>query len=246
MIRRALDAGMRYFDTAPSYAGGRSERHLGAAIAPFLQASRRGELFIATKTLERTAAAARKDLESSLRRLGLEYVDAWQVHEVHDDWERIFESGGVLEAMIAAREEGLVRAIGITGHRNPDYLVKSIERFPFDSALVPINPLEVQRHSFIRGFVPKARERGVSVIAMKVFAGGHLVGSKIFTAAECLRYALSIDGVAVAVPGCSMIAHVDEDVEALSPFTPLDVEASAAFEARAGRHEGKSSEWYKE
>ncbi|MHC5025028.1 MAG: aldo/keto reductase [Planctomycetota bacterium] len=244
VVRRALDLGVRYFDTAPSYGLGRSESRIGRAIAG--SGIPREELFIATKTLQRDGAGARRELEESLARLRIESVDSVQVHEVHDDVETLFGPGQVLEALEQARVEGLVRHIGITGHRNPRYLVEAIQRYDFATALVPINPLDPQHLSFIGEFLPVASERGVAVIAMKVFAGGGLLTSGRFEAAELLRYALSQPHVAVAVPGCEAVGHVEAACRAVAGFEPIAPEGLAELERRAGRHEGRASEWYKE
>lgn len=262
VLTRALDLGVRYFDTAPSYARGRSEQRLGRALREWLaaDASRsRADLFVATKTLERSASGARRELEESLDRLGLEYVDTLQCHEVHDDFETLFAAGGAVEGLQRARGEGLIRHLAITGHRNPRYLVESIRRLPprddgsgFVTALVPVNPIDVQHLSFVRGFLPFAAEQGVAVIAMKVFGGGFLLdrtledGAPAYSAGDLLRYALAQPAVAVAVPGCDAIEHVETDHAAIASFTPPDGAWLAEMESRAGVHEGKSTEWYKE
>ncbi len=169
-----------------------------------------------------------------------------QVHEVHDDVGTLFGPDSVLAALERARDEGLVRHIGITGHRNPRHLVEAVRRYEFATALVPVNPLDVKHLSFIRDFVPVAAERGVGVVAMKVFAGGRLLEGGRFTAAELLRYALSREHVPVAVPGCGAVAHVQEAHDAVSRFESLSADELAALEERAGAHRGKGSEWYKE
>jgi aryl-alcohol dehydrogenase-like predicted oxidoreductase len=242
VLRRAFDYGVRYIDTAPSYARGKSERRIGLALKGY----DRSEFYIATKTLERDGKEARREIEASIERLGVEYVDAVQVHEVHDDVNTLFDSGGVLKSLEKAREEGLLRHIGVTVHRKPAYAIEAVRRYPFATALVPINPIDKQHRSFITEFLPVAKERNVAVIAMKVFSGGALLRHTDLTAAECLRYALSQDGVAVAVPGCEFVSHVDEAYEAVAEFEPLSAEAQRAIEQRAGEHRGKQSEWYKE
>lgn len=256
VLDAALAQGVRYFDTAPSYSNGRSERRVGAALKRWLAEPHaagtpprtRADLYIATKTLDRTADGARREVEASLERLDLDFIDCLQVHEVHDDYESLFGEGRVVRGLEKARDDGLIRHIGITGHRNPKYLIESINRFPFVSALVPINPLEVQHLSFVREFLPYAAEHNVGVIAMKVFAGGHLVTSGTLQAADCIRYALAQKGVTIAVPGCDKAEHVETDAAAARELaaSPPSAEWLAELEARAGKHRGKSSEWYKE
>ncbi|MHC4102534.1 MAG: aldo/keto reductase [Planctomycetota bacterium] len=244
VVKTAIRLGVRYLDTAPSYSRGRSEKRIGAALAAC--GVDRSEFFIATKTLRRDAEGARRELEESLERLGTDYVDALQVHEVHNDVESIFGEGAVLRALEKARDEGLIRHIGVTGHRDPTYLVEAVRRYGFDTALVPVNPLDVKHLSFVRDFLPVAAERGTAVIAMKVFAGGSLLDDGRFTAGELLRYALSTPHVDVVVPGCDEIAHVAEAHTAVSGFEALSADERAALEARAGAHRGRKSEWYKD
>ncbi|MHC4416899.1 MAG: aldo/keto reductase [Planctomycetota bacterium] len=244
VVQAAIRLGVRYLDTAPTYGRGRSETRIGAALAGC--GVDRGDFFIATKTQRRDEAGARRELEESLGRLGVDYVDALQVHQVHDDVDSVFGNGAVLEGLEQARDEGLIRHIGITGHRNPAYLVEALGRFEFATALVPVNPLDVKYLSFVREFLPVAAQRGTAVIAMKVFAGGRLLSDGRFTAGELLRYALSTPHVAVAVPGCDAVGHVNQAYAAVSGFEPLSADERAALEDRAGAHQGKESEWYKQ
>ncbi|MHC4142080.1 MAG: aldo/keto reductase, partial [Planctomycetota bacterium] len=218
VVKAAVRFGVRYLDTAPSYSRGRSEQRIGAALAAC--GVDRSELFIATKTLRRDGSGARRELEESLERLGTDYVDALQVHEVHDDVDNVFGEGAVLEALQKAKEEGLIRHM--------------------------VNPLDVKHLSFVQEFLPLAAEKGTAVIAMKVYGGGSLLDDDRFTAGELLRYALSTPQVDVAVPGCDEIAHVAEAHAAVSGFKTLAPEELAALEERAGAHRGKKSEWYKQ
>jgi aryl-alcohol dehydrogenase-like predicted oxidoreductase len=189
VVKSAIRLGVRYLDTAPSYSRGRSEQRIGAALAAC--GVDRSEFFIATKTQRRDADGARRELEESLERLGTDYVDALQVHQIHEDVDTIFGEGAVLDALQKAKDEGLIRHIGITCHRNPAYIVEAVRRHEFDVALVPVNPLDVKHRSFAREFLPLAAEKGTAVIAMKVYAGGSLLDDGRFTAGELLRYALS-------------------------------------------------------
>jgi diketogulonate reductase-like aldo/keto reductase len=241
VLRQAFSLGVRYVDTAPSYGAGLSESRIGKALAGLP----RGELFLATKTLHRDADGARRDLEASLKRLAVEYVDSVQVHEVHDDVDLLFGKGAVLKALEKARDEGLLRSIGVTGHRNPTYLVQAVRRYPFATALVPVNPVDPQHLSFVRDFLPVAKERGVAVIAMKIFAGGSLVRSGGLTAADCLRYALAQD-VAVVVPGCETVEEVDVAHSVARGYEKPSGDWLQGVERRAGSHAGKPTEWYKD
>ena len=136
VLQLVLDSGINHLDTAASY--GDSELRL----EPFL-ADHRSEFFLATKTGERTGAGARRELELSLQRLGVDQVDLIQLHNLveHDELETAHAAGGAVDALERARDEGLVRFIGVTGHgiRIPSMLMQSLERFDFDSVLFPYN-----------------------------------------------------------------------------------------------------------
>jgi aryl-alcohol dehydrogenase-like predicted oxidoreductase len=168
------------------------------------------------------------------------------VHEVHDDVEAICRKGGVLEALRKAREQKKIRAIGFTCQRDPSFALQLLERHDFASALVPVNPIDPQHRSFVREFLPKAKEKGVAIVAMKIYAGGALVreGSKV-TASECLRWALAQEGVCVAVPGADKLEYWDEARHAaVAPdLTQAKLDDIAQ---RCGKHEGKATEWYKD
>jgi aryl-alcohol dehydrogenase-like predicted oxidoreductase len=133
-----LAAGVNHIDTAASY--GESELRL----APWLT-THRDDFFLATKTGERTGDGARAELERSLVRLGVDSVDLIQLHNLvePDEWELAHGPGGAVEALSKARDEGLVRFIGVTGHgtRIAGMHLRSLERFPFDSVLLPYNLL---------------------------------------------------------------------------------------------------------
>lgn len=136
ILQQLLDAGVNHIDTAASY--GDSELRVGPWMA-----EHRDDFFLATKTGLRTGAEARAQLEASLERLQVDQVDLIQLHNLvePDEWETAHGPGGAVEAMVAARDEGLVRFIGVTGHgtRIPAMHVRSLAEFPFDSVLFPYN-----------------------------------------------------------------------------------------------------------
>ncbi|WP_242507421.1 aldo/keto reductase [Brevibacillus agri] len=156
IIRRAVEAGVNYFDTAPTYSAGQSETRVGLGLAGL-----RDRVWIATKTGGRTRDLALKDLEGSLKRLQTDYVDEWRMHNIMQphDLEAIFAKGGALEAMLEAREQGLDPQISISGHTDPRLLAEAIRRFPFDSALVALSALDHFIYSFAHDFVPQAVEK---------------------------------------------------------------------------------------
>jgi len=169
-VRLAFDRGVNHIDTAASY--GRSEE----LLAPFLAEHRR-DVFLATKTGERTAAGARRELEQSLERLGVDQVDLIQLHNLvePDELDVVHRSGGALEALTAARDEGLVRFIGVTGHglRIARAHLTSLQRFPFDTVLLPWNHVLAGLSGYasdVAELLDVCAERNVAVQTIKAVA----------------------------------------------------------------------------
>ncbi|MEM9746089.1 MAG: aldo/keto reductase [Actinomycetota bacterium] len=135
-LAQIADWGINHIDTAASY--GASEDRL----QPWL-ATHRASVFLATKTGERDGAAARAELERSFERMGVDHIDLIQLHNLvaEDEWERAFAPGGAVEALAAARDEGMVSHVGVTGHGLPVAAMhlRSLERFDFASVLLPYN-----------------------------------------------------------------------------------------------------------
>ena len=165
-----LEHGVNHIDTAASY--GDSELRL----APWL-AQHRTEVFLATKTGEREYGPAREEIRRSLERLGVDHVDLIQLHNLVDviEWETALREGGALEAAIEARDEGLVRFIGVTGHglTVARMHVRSLERFPFDSVLAPYSYIQLQDEHYAADFEELSAvctERGVAVQTIKAIS----------------------------------------------------------------------------
>ena len=228
VIQRALDQGVNYCDTAPAYEG--SQDYYGAALG-----ERRAQVFLASKTSDRTRDGSLRILDQSLKRLRTERLDLWQLHDLREmeELDAIFSKGGALEALLQAREEGRIRFLGLTGHHDPAVLLEAMRRFDFDALLVALNPADVHRDSFVRQVLPEAARRGMGVIAMKTCAQGALLEPGRFTMAECLAYVLSLPGVCLALVGCRTPAEVDENAGIARAFRELREEQRRALEARA-------------
>jgi len=165
-----LQHGVNHIDTAASY--GDAELR----IAPWLKRDR-GRFFVATKTGARRATEAREELHRSLDRMGVDHIDLWQLHSLADpiDWDTALSPGGAIEAAVQAREEGLVRFIGVTGHGSQIAANhrRSLERFDFDSVLLPFNYITMQLPYYVENFealVATCRERNVAVQTIKSIA----------------------------------------------------------------------------
>jgi aryl-alcohol dehydrogenase-like predicted oxidoreductase len=164
--------GINHIDTAAGY--GASEDRL----RPWL-ADHRVDVFLATKTGEREGTAARAELERSLERLGVDHVDLIQLHNLvePDEWDVAFASGGAVEALAAARDEGLVGHIGVTGHglRIPGMHLRSLERFDFASVLFPVNFVLLDNPAYradVEELLAVCAERDVAVQTIKSIARG--------------------------------------------------------------------------
>jgi aryl-alcohol dehydrogenase-like predicted oxidoreductase len=245
LIRRALDLGVRYLDTAPSYSDHRAERRIRRA----LEGRDRGRVMIATKSYELPKARALAELDASLAALGTDHVDVFQVHAVGDDEDRarkLDPDDGVLAAALAAQRAGKCRFVGLTGHADPEVIARCLDQHRFDTLLVPVNAADPLWLSFVRDTLPKAREKQVAVVAMKVFASGRLLAGDPprATPADCLRFTLS-QPVATAVVGCTSIAELEADVAAVAPFVPMPDGEQRELTARFAPHPGNELEWYK-
>lgn len=209
ILLKAISFGVRFFDTSYTYGDGLSERRVGAAIAE--SGIARSEFFVATKTGKKDKASALQQLAVSLRRLQMEYVDAWQVHSLTYDPEPLFQPGTVIEAMEVARAEARIRFIGITSHEAPANMIRAIELYPFDLVLIPLSPI---RREYLREFIPLAKEQRLGVVIMKPFGHGSLF--REFTTRQLLQFALSPPGVHIVTPGLDAKWQVDEAFRAVA------------------------------
>ncbi len=242
IVERALDLGVNYIDTAAAYGHGLSQRYIGQVMK-----RRRQEVFLATKTHDRTRDGSLRLLDESLRLLQTGHVDTWQLHHLDsfEDLDQIFAKGGALEAMQRARDEKLVRFLGITGHSNPDVLMEAIRRFPFDSILMAVNAADPHKLSFGEKLLPMAVERNMAIIGMKIPARGRLLtapnaqgpyyraGLKpgVLSMKEAVYYTLTLP-VSTIIIGCDSVRQLEENVQLARDFTPL---SEAQMESLAAR-----------
>ncbi|MDR3637139.1 MAG: aldo/keto reductase [Isosphaeraceae bacterium] len=227
VIHRALDQGVNYCDTAPAYAG--SLDYYGEALG-----ERRRDIFLASKTHDRTREGSLKLLDESLRRLRTDHLDLWQLHDLRtlDDLNRIFAKGGAIEALVQARAEGRVRFLGLTGHHDPAVLMEGMRRFDFDTVLVALNAADVHRLSFIKTVLSEATRRGMGVIGMKSCAQGALLGQGKLAMGEALGYVWSLPGVSTVVVGCKTPAEVDDNARIAQQFTAFEERRLRELEER--------------
>ena len=162
--------GVNHIDVAASY--GDAELR----IAPWL-AQDRSQFFVATKTDARTAEEAKEELHRSLKRMGIDYVDLWQLHNLVDpiEWDTALSPGGAIDAAVDAKKQGLIRAVGVTGHGTQIAAThrRSLERFDFDSVLLPYNYITMQNSYYAENFnalLSTCQQRNVAVQTIKSIA----------------------------------------------------------------------------
>ena len=233
LVARALDAGISFFDSAWEYHDGISEERLGAALK-----GKRDKAFLMTKvcTHGRSKEVAMKQLEESLRRLQTDHLDLWQIHEVvyYNDPDLIFAPNGAAEALLAAKQQGKVRFIGFTGHKNPAIHLKMLSAdFPFDTVQMPLNALDATFRSFEQLVLPEANKRGIAVLGMKSLGGsGEMVSYGVLTAQDGLRYAMSLP-VATTISGIDSLGVLEQNLQVARGFKPLTAEAMQSLRETA-------------
>jgi uncharacterized protein len=233
LVARALDAGINFFDNCWEYHDGISEARLGTALK-----GKRDQAFLMTKvcTHGRTKDVAMKQLEESLRRLRSDHLDLWQIHEVvyYNDPDLIFAVNGAAEALLAAKQQGKVRFIGFTGHKNPAIHLKMLSHdFPFDTVQMPLNALDGTFKSFEQQVLPEANKRGIAVLGMKSLGGsGEIVSRGALTAEEGLRYAMSLP-VATTISGMDSLGVLEQNLAVARGFKPLTADAMQTLRERA-------------
>lgn len=200
VIAEALERGIRYFDSARAYA--ESEVYHGRFWSE--RSARRDGVFLTSKSASRSYPGAIADLTQTLSRMRTDYLDLWQVHDLRTRPELRECEGpnGALRAFLEAKEAGLVRHIGVTGHHDPAVLAEAVERWPVDTVLLPVNPVEAVLGGFLDRVLETALDAGVTPIAMKVLGRGRYVAPEGGITAEVLvRFALTYP-VGLAVVGC--------------------------------------------
>lgn len=228
ILERALDLGVNYIDTAAAYGRGISERYIGEVMR-----TRRREVFLASKTHDRTRDGSLRLLEQSLRNLQTDQLDLWQIHNVQrmEQLDTIFGRGGAVEALREAREQKLVRFVGITGHFDPDVLLEGIRRYDFDTILMALNPADPHFLPFQERLLPEATRRRMGVIGMKIPARGRIFREGGITRiGEALTYVLS-QPVSTVIIGCDTVAQLEENVAIATSFRQLSPAELARIES---------------
>jgi len=236
---RAFSLGVNFVETGRLY--GESEYLTGRALRRLGKGA--PAVYVASKTLKRTRDGALNDLERSLGHLGLERVDIYQLGDVDEEaWDQVM-AGGALDGLHEAREQGLVRFVGLTSH-SAKVLRRAVESGQFDTIEVKYSPFNREGEAVIR----LAHGRDIGVIGMKPFGGFGMLGSlrvspdvQALDAGTLLRYALSNRHLSVVIPGMRFVREVEENLSLAACYRPMTsgqkarlrrrVEASLAVES---------------
>jgi aryl-alcohol dehydrogenase-like predicted oxidoreductase len=230
IVHEAIDAGINFLDNAWEYHEGESEERMGRAIE-----DRRGSVFLMTKvcTHGRDGRVAMRQLDESLRRLRTDYLDLWQIHECvyYNDPDRHFARGGVVEALVQAKEQGKVRYVGFTGHKDPEIHLRMLSfDFPFDACQLPLNGFDAHFKSFQTRVLPELARRRIAPIGMKSLGGdGRVVKKKAAAIDDALRYAMSLP-VCTTVSGIDSMKVLRQNLRIARGFEPMSAKERKAYE----------------
>jgi aryl-alcohol dehydrogenase-like predicted oxidoreductase len=220
----ALDCGVNYVDTARSYRNGEDEKVIGQAIQ-----GRRGDLILSSKTLMRDADGARNEIETSLRLLNTEYIDIYHIHHLNTQPEReqVLGSGGAMEAVQKAREEGLIHFIGVTGH---DWVQvqEAVATGLFDSVLCWYNCAMKEPEQTV---FPEARAQNTGVVIMNATRNDKLFGADAPPQEQFYRYVLSHEAVNVTICGLRDVDRFCQIAAALAERDTLTSQEKTVMEA---------------
>jgi len=235
IIRSAIDRGITFMDNCWDYNNGVSEIRMGKA----LRDGYRRRVFLMTKIDGRTKDAAARQIDDSLKRLQTEQIDLMQFHEVIrlEDPDRIFATGGAIEAMVDAKRAGKIRYIGFTGHKDPLVHLRMLEiaaahKFRFDTVQMPLNVMDAHFRSFEHQVLPRLIADEIGVLGMKSMGDPFILQSKTVTPIECLHYALNLP-TSTVITGIDNMKVLDQAVEAAQTFKSMSQEAMGELLARS-------------
>src|ERR1700732_5058581 len=231
IIRTGLDEGINFLDNCWDYNGGESEIRMGKA----LQDGYRQRAFLMTKIDGRDKKSAALQIEESLRRLQTDRIDLLQFHEIirMDDPDRVFASGGAMEAALGAKKAGKIRYIGFTGHKSPDIHLKMLKiaashQFRFDTVQMPLNVMDAHYDSFEKKVLPVLVKEDIGVLGMKPMGDHIILESKTVTPVECLRYAMNLP-TNVVITGCDSMQILQQALDIARSFKPLTKQEVASL-----------------
>ena len=262
VIEKAMEGGVRFFDTAESYDNGGSEIRYGKYLVP----KYRDDVFIMSKSTASNGATARKHLEGTLRRMKCDYIDLWQVHSLRtpEDVDNRIENE-VLEVFEKAKAEGKVKHIGFTGHQNPfahnRMLEKTTDNDILETIQMPINTIDMHFHSFIKNVLPIAIDRNFGVLAMKTLSDGRFFKEKrmqdktqweskdpiipnYISVKEALDFVWSLP-ISVLITGAEKVEFIEEKINLAKSFMKYSENDRYQLLEKVSVKAGNEIEYYK-
>ena len=248
IVNKCIDMGINYIDTSAWYGmdgnesgedgdhlRGTSERHVGEVMK-----TRRSEVFLATKTHDRSYDGAMRHLESSLNNLQTDTIDLWQIHNIkggdNEDIDYIFSDDGCMKALLKAKEEKVVRFLGITGHTDPDPMKELVDRYAYDAVLMALNAADKHYNSFIEKLLPTAVEKNMGIIGMKIPARDRIFShGGIITMKEAMGYTMSLP-ISTIIVGIDKIPELEENIRIAEEFEPLTADEMLTIENKVQPH----------
>ena len=216
ILRRAVDLGVNYWDTARSY--GPSEVMLGPVVEKM-----RDRVYLVSKSAERSYDGFKRELEISLKDLRTDHIDLYHIHNLKPSKDKDLDAigKGAVKAALEAREQGIIKHFGITGHSGVEILMEGIRRWDPDALLTVLPVDRPDNGAYEDELLPLARERNMGIIAMKTVRWAR---NSDLPGTQLIRYSMSLDGVACAIVGLDSLAHLEENAAMTHNFEPMDTD----------------------
>ena len=219
LVHRAVELGVTYFDTAVSYGGGSAQVRLGKYLVP----THRSQVLLVSKTYQRTAEGAKRELDTALTSMGTDHLDIFHFHDlIAGDTDAILAKGGAYEVFQKAKEQGVIRFIGLTGHTSAAILLDALARIKPDVVMCPQNA--AHELGFTDLVLPYGRDHGIGLLGMKVTAQDALIRNGV-TPEELIRYSLSlpVSGMIIGMRSIPVLESCAAIAKAFVRMTPVQM-----------------------
>jgi predicted aldo/keto reductase-like oxidoreductase len=238
MIQRAVELGVNYFDTAYAYRDKSRKRESYRRYGKFLVPRYRKQIILTSKLMARDAETAKRHMEESLKELGTDYVDLLHFHDLRreEEVDQIVSPDGALKVYREWKEQGVIRAIGVTGHTSGDLLIEAIRRIEPDCVMCPQNPAhsgQLSGSQFAK-VIPVALQRGMGMLAMKTTGRNSLMRPGEVTPVQLVRYALNLP-IAAAIIGMPSLEVLESCAAIARGLQPMPEEERRNLEQKLAR-----------
>lgn len=233
IINKAIDLGVNYIDTSPQYGSGGSEKNIGKVMK-----YRRKEVFLATKTHDRTYDGTMRLLEESLKKLQTDYLDLYQIHDIQSSEEtsKALSKNGAVKAMEKMKSQGVIKHCGITSHKDPEALLLGIKEYDFDCVLMSLNAADIYYKPFCKNVLETAVEKEMGIIAMKSTAVGRIFKKDgINSMKDALGYVLTYP-ISTVIVGITTLDELEENIQISQELEPFPKEKMEYLEKITEKH----------